>query len=127
MPQVLQVTSAWLVCFPICHEDFAHLTAYCTAVELNTMFFAIYKAFKWPAAHVAHMSTWVLFRLCWYPYLVHHFHHAISSGGFAVGSYEYCQSVGSQVILCGLNFYWTTEVALGMMRGKQPADRLHQA
>ena len=27
--QHFQVTAAWLVCFPISYEGFAHLTAYC--------------------------------------------------------------------------------------------------
>ncbi|CAE7557849.1 unnamed protein product [Symbiodinium microadriaticum] len=123
------VTAAWLVCFPISYEGFAHLTAYCTAVELNTMCFAIYKAFKGPAARAAHLLTWVVLRLGWYPYLVYHFHQAVRGAGFAVGSYEYCQSVGSQVILCSLNFFWTVEVALGMMQAKQKQkdEHLHRS
>mmetsp|Transcript_44486 Transcript_44486/g.70729 ORF Transcript_44486/g.70729 Transcript_44486/m.70729 type:complete len:199 (+) Transcript_44486:38-634(+) len=113
------VTAAWLVCFPINHPDFAHLTAYCTTVEVNTLFLTLYKVFKWNFAQTGHMVSWVVLRLLWYPYLVYHFHEVVSGGGFKAGSYEHFQSVGSQVILCGLNFYWTFEVAMGMSKKKE--------
>ncbi|CAJ1461454.1 unnamed protein product [Effrenium voratum] len=113
------VTAAWLVCFPIKYQQFAHLTAYCTLVEVNTFFLTLFKVFKWQFAQMGHLTSWVSLRLFWYPYLVYLFHTEVSGGGFQVGSYEHFQSVGSQVILCGLNFYWTVEVALGMLR-KRP-------
>eukprot|EP00913_Durusdinium_trenchii_P003905 g3614.t1 len=62
------VTAAWLVCFPINHQDFGDLTAYCTLVEVNTLFLTLFK----------------VFRLLWYPYLVYHFHEVVSGGGFKV-------------------------------------------
>lgn len=113
------VTAAWLVCFPIHHPDFAHLTAYCTTVEVNTLFLTLYKVFKWNFAQTGHLVSWAVLRLLWYPYLVYHFHEVVSGGGFKAGSYEHFQSVGSQVILCGLNFYWTFEVLMGMLSKKK--------
>eukprot|EP00440_Ansanella_granifera_P057974 gb/GFBE01062845.1/.p1 GENE.gb/GFBE01062845.1/~~gb/GFBE01062845.1/.p1 ORF type:complete len:211 (+),score=35.07 gb/GFBE01062845.1/:1-633(+) len=114
-------TAAWLTMFPIRHPELGHLTSYCTIVEINTMFLTFSKAFKSKMMTKCHLASWGILRLCWYPYLVYHFHRVVCDSGIKVGAYEYFQTVGSQAILCSLNFFWTVEVCLGMLRAK-PKD-----
>eukprot|EP00931_Biecheleriopsis_adriatica_P059708 TRINITY_DN35784_c0_g1_i2.p1 TRINITY_DN35784_c0_g1~~TRINITY_DN35784_c0_g1_i2.p1 ORF type:complete len:210 (+),score=31.30 TRINITY_DN35784_c0_g1_i2:87-716(+) len=112
------VTASWLTLFPIAHPELGHLTSYCTIVEVNTMCLTFAKALKSKFWNNCHLGSWVALRLFWYPYLVFYFHKVVSSNGIQVGDYEYLQTVGSQTVLCSLNYVWTAEVVAGMLRSK---------
>mmetsp|Transcript_85247 Transcript_85247/g.244788 ORF Transcript_85247/g.244788 Transcript_85247/m.244788 type:complete len:220 (-) Transcript_85247:130-789(-) len=102
--------TCWLLWHPIKFPDEGHITALCTIVEVNTVFQTMNKIWKRKIFQQGFMATWFSMRLLWYPYLVYRFHwHMKYEFMVDVGSYEYCQVVGSQFLLSGLNFFWTAE------------------
>ena len=110
------VLTAWLLLHPIVNTEHAELTCLCMVVEINTVLHNANKVLKRPWTELAFQLSWVVLRLLWYPYLVFLFHQRITEWGASVMSFKWLQTVGSMVGLCCLNFVWTAEVAVKMVR-----------
>jgi hypothetical protein len=103
-----------LVLLPIQHPELSRFTGLAMLVEVNTLLHNANKVFKRPSLAVAFYASWVILRLVYYPFLLVVFHRALIS----YTSLQYAQGVGSFAALCLLNFWWTGEVVVGIMRPK---------
>jgi hypothetical protein len=110
---VHHIATAWLVLYPIRNPHHMHLGAHSAVVEVNTLLLTMGKlGMKSNAQQMGFYLTWVTMRLMWYPVLCYRFHYL----GHPVGSYEYCQIVGSQVVLTCLGYYWSFELVWQMRK-----------
>eukprot|EP00443_Scrippsiella_acuminata_P031503 CAMPEP_0115250142 /NCGR_PEP_ID=MMETSP0270-20121206/42954_1 /TAXON_ID=71861 /ORGANISM="Scrippsiella trochoidea, Strain CCMP3099" /LENGTH=195 /DNA_ID=CAMNT_0002665507 /DNA_START=19 /DNA_END=606 /DNA_ORIENTATION=+ len=115
---VHHLLTAWLVLHPIAYAENGHFTAYCSIVEVNTVCQVFYKVTKLKIFQMGFMLTWFSMRLIWFPYLIFVFHRTMVQQDQS--TYTYCQVVGSQVLLVGLNVFWSAEQALINRRAAQP-------
>jgi hypothetical protein len=113
------VVTLWLVLHPVLHPENAHLTAACTIVEVNTLILTVNRNLKWKSLTYAFYFTWVTQRLIWYPYLIYLNHVTIVAWGAKPFDYFHCQTVGTVAVLCALNFVWTAEVVMGLLKKPQ--------
>lgn len=112
------VVTLWLVLHPVLHAENANMTAACTIVEINTLILTVNRNLKWKSLTYAFYFTWVTQRLIWYPYVIYYNHATIVRWGAKPFDYFYCQTVVTIAVLCVLNFVWTAEVVVGLMKAK---------
>mmetsp|Transcript_59739 Transcript_59739/g.175254 ORF Transcript_59739/g.175254 Transcript_59739/m.175254 type:complete len:205 (+) Transcript_59739:117-731(+) len=110
------VVTLWLICHPILYPRHRHLVVQVAIVEVNTFVRILQRLTRWPLLEPAFMATWVTMRLVWCPYLVYSFHREALAQGFRRWGYTYCQTVGSQAVLCCLNLFWSGEFAMSLSR-----------
>mmetsp|Transcript_49642 Transcript_49642/g.138960 ORF Transcript_49642/g.138960 Transcript_49642/m.138960 type:complete len:216 (-) Transcript_49642:78-725(-) len=103
-------TTLLLLLHPILCQEHGYFTAYCTIVELNTAFLTLQRMLRWRSMQVGFYVTWVGMRLIWYPYLLYLFASTVAADPVQTRF----QVIGSQAVLCALNFVWTAEVVYGL-------------
>merc|ERR1711879_364082 len=111
--------TAWLLVFPIMCPDSGSFVSYCTVVEINTLCQVLKKLTKMPIFDKGFLFTWFSMRLILYPWLIWRFHKLMMDLNEPVGGYRYFQVVGSQIVLVGLNVFWTVEFLSAMAKKKK--------
>ena len=121
----------------LAHPEHAHIGWRLTLVEANTLVHNANKVLRWRALNVAfylsetrprpprrarpthprpsHAAAWVSLRLVWCPYVALLLHDLMKGWPRA----QYAQTVGAHVGICALNYYWTAEVIIGMVRPRK--------
>ena len=116
------LATLWLVLHPIAHPEHAHFTLHGTLVEINTLLHNANKVYKKPVLAACFYASWFGLRLGYCPYLIAVFDREMRAWGAAPWDYAYSQVVGSHAFLCMLNFWWTCEVAMSVLKPKKKAS-----